>query len=103
MVSPATGRFLHTLLMLAALVASYWLYKQSQTKLALSDDHKRFLSLAALLGAFIGAKLPFLLEKDWIGLSPWIHWLSDGICSEILQHGSIGLIRTLNHEVGKNF
>jgi phosphatidylglycerol:prolipoprotein diacylglycerol transferase len=34
--------------------------------------------LAALLGAFIGAKLPFLLERDWTGLSPWTHWLSDG-------------------------
>jgi phosphatidylglycerol:prolipoprotein diacylglycerol transferase len=78
MVSPASGRFLHSMLMLAALLASYWLYKQNRIKLALSDDQKRFLSLAALLGAFVGAKLPFLLEKDWSGLSPWIHWLSDG-------------------------
>lgn len=78
MLDPTTGRFLHSMLMLAALVASYWLYKQNRTKLEVSEDHKRFLSLAALLGAFIGAKLPFMLEQDWSGLSPWIHWLSDG-------------------------
>ena len=78
MLNPTTGRLLHSILMLAALVASYWLYRQNRTKLDVSEDHKRFLSLAALLGAFIGAKLPFMLERDWSRLSPWIHWLSDG-------------------------
>ncbi|MBU6387234.1 MAG: prolipoprotein diacylglyceryl transferase [Planctomycetes bacterium] len=78
MISLSTGRFLHTLLMLTALVASYLLYKRGRRKLSVSDDHKRFLSLAALIGAFIGAKLPFLIDQDWSGLSPWVHWLSDG-------------------------
>lgn len=78
MVSLATGRFLHSLMMVAALIASYWLYRQSRVKLLVTGDQKRYLSLAALLGAFIGAKLPFLLERDWSGLSPWVHWLSDG-------------------------
>jgi prolipoprotein diacylglyceryltransferase len=77
-VSPQAGKLLHSLLMLLALVVSYWLYRHSRQKLEISSDHKRFLSLAALLGAFIGAKLPFLLERDWTGLSPWTHWLSDG-------------------------
>ena len=78
MSSLLSGRLMHSLLMLTALVASYWIYKRGQTKLSGSEDHKRFLSLAALLGAFIGAKLPFLIEQDWSGLSPWTHWLSDG-------------------------
>lgn len=78
MLSPATGKLLHSLFMLMALALSYWLYRRNREKLSVSDDHKRFLSLAALLGAFVGAKLPFLLEQDWSGLSPWVHWLSDG-------------------------
>ena len=76
--SPQAGKLLHSLMMLLALVVSYWLYRHSRQKLEISSDHTRFLSLAALLGAFIGAKLPFLLERDWTGLSPWTHWLSDG-------------------------
>lgn len=78
MLSPVTGKLLHSSFMLAALVASYWLYRRRREGLPVENDHKRFLSLAALLGAFIGAKLPFVLERDWSGLSPWIHWLSDG-------------------------
>lgn len=78
MLSPATGKLLHSLFMLVALALSYWLYRRNRENLSVSDDHKRFLSLAALLGAFLGAKLPFLLEQDWSGLSPWVHWLSDG-------------------------
>jgi phosphatidylglycerol:prolipoprotein diacylglycerol transferase len=78
MVSLEIGRFFHTLLMLAALIASCWIYRRTQQRLEVSNDQKRFLSLAAILGAFIGAKLPFLIESDWGGLRPWMHWLSDG-------------------------
>jgi len=78
MLGSSTGRLLHSLLMLVALLASYWVYRRNRERLDLTNDHKRFLSLAALLGAFVGAKLPFVIESDWSGLSPWIHWLSDG-------------------------
>ncbi len=68
----------HSLCMLAAMVVAYALYRRTRADLPLSNDHKRFIALAACLGALIGSKLPFLIDRDWQGLSPWTSWLTDG-------------------------
>lgn len=64
--------------MLAAMVVAYALYRSPRTELQLSNDQKRFIAFAACLGALIGSKLPFMIDRDWQGLSPWTSWLTDG-------------------------
>lgn len=71
-------KLLHSLCMLAAMAVAYALYRSTRVELPLSDDHKRFIASAACLGALIGSKLPFLIDRDWQGMSPWSSWLTDG-------------------------
>lgn len=71
-------KLLHSLCMLAAMAVAYALYRSTRVELPLSSDHKRFIASAACLGALIGSKLPFLIDRDWQGMSPWSSWLTDG-------------------------
>lgn len=71
-------KLLHSLCMLAAMVVAFALYRHNRSALPLSKDHQRFIAVAACLGALIGSKLPFLIDRDWQGLSPWTSWLTDG-------------------------
>ena len=71
-------RVLHLVLTALALLISFAIYQRTRRRLELTGDQKRFLSFAALAGAFIGAKLPFALVGDVNALFSWNHWLSDG-------------------------
>jgi phosphatidylglycerol:prolipoprotein diacylglycerol transferase len=72
------SKLLHSLCMALAVFLAYLIYRLTKQKLPLSEDEKRFIALAAFLGAMIGSKLPFLIDRNWQGLNPWVHWLSDG-------------------------
>lgn len=72
------SKLLHSLCMALAVFLAYLIYRLTKQKLPLNEDAKRFVALAAFLGAMIGSKLPFLIDRNWQGLNPWVHWLSDG-------------------------
>jgi len=72
------SKLLHSLCMALAVFLAYVIYRLTKKKLPLSEGQKRFIALAAFLGAKIGSKIPFLIDRNWQGLNPWVHWLSDG-------------------------
>lgn len=74
---PEANRIPYALAMLLALTVCSLLLRRSQKKLPLAGWQKLALGLAAFVGAFIGARMPFLLFQAAThpgGFS----WLSDG-------------------------
>ena len=67
----------YPLIMLAALVACSLLLRRWQAKLPLRAGEKVGLGVGAFCGAFLGAKVPFVLA-DWEGLASGTAWLADG-------------------------
>jgi phosphatidylglycerol:prolipoprotein diacylglycerol transferase len=67
----------YPLIMLAALVTCSLLLRRWQAKLPLSAGQKIGLGIGAFCGAFLGAKVPFVLA-DWEGLTSGMAWLENG-------------------------
>jgi phosphatidylglycerol:prolipoprotein diacylglycerol transferase len=67
----------YPLIMLAALVTCSLLLRRWQSRLPLTPWEKLGLGIGAFCGAFLGAKVPFLLA-DWDGLSSGTAWLANG-------------------------
>lgn len=67
----------YPLIMLAALVTCSLLLKRWQARLPLTPWEKLGLGIGAFCGAFLGAKVPFVLA-DWEGLASGTAWLADG-------------------------
>ncbi len=71
-------RLLYAIVMLIAMIAALLLLHKKQEKLRLNDKQLAVLGFSAFLGAMLGAKLPFLFEQDWAGITSPTTWLSDG-------------------------
>lgn len=71
-------RLLYAVVMLSSIVAALTLLRGRQEKLALNYKQRAAVAIAAFSGAMLGAKLPFLLERDWRGIVSPALWLSDG-------------------------
>jgi phosphatidylglycerol---prolipoprotein diacylglyceryl transferase len=71
-------RLLYSVVMLASMIAALTLVQRQQGQLRLTTRQRAVLAFAAFLGAMVGAKLPFLVDKDWSGLVAPSLWLSDG-------------------------
>jgi phosphatidylglycerol:prolipoprotein diacylglycerol transferase len=67
----------YSLIMLAALVTCSVLLRRWQAKLPLKPWEKIGIGIGAFCGAFLGAKVPFVLA-DWEGLASGMAWLADG-------------------------
>lgn len=67
----------HFTTMLLALVAGFGLSRFSQSKLSLTPAQKFGLGVGGLIGAMMGAKLPFLFS-DWDQFLSGAAWFSDG-------------------------
>ena len=67
----------YPLIMLAALVTCSLLLRRWQARLPLTPWEKMGLGIGAFCGAFLGAKVPFVLA-DWQGLVSGAAWLADG-------------------------
>jgi phosphatidylglycerol---prolipoprotein diacylglyceryl transferase len=72
------SRLLYAIVMLLAIIAAIMLVQLKQQRLALNDKQRVTIGLSAFLGAMLGAKLPFLLDRDWSGVVSPTLWLSDG-------------------------
>ena len=64
--------------MLLAIMSALMLVQKRQQRLTLNDRQRMAIGLSAFLGAMLGAKLPFLLDRDWSGVVSPTLWLSDG-------------------------
>lgn len=67
----------YPLLMLTALVTCSLLLRRWQAKLPLTPGEKLGVGIGAFCGAFLGAKVPFVLA-DWEGMASGAAWLADG-------------------------
>lgn len=67
----------YPVVMLAALVTCSLLLRRWQARLPLSPGEKLGIGIGAFCGAFLGAKLPFVLA-DWEGLHSGAAWLANG-------------------------
>lgn len=74
---PEANRIWYALAMLVALVVCSLLLRRSQKKLPLAPWQKISLGLAAFVGAFIGARAPFLISGA-MQHPGTISWLADG-------------------------
>lgn len=71
-------RLLYAIIMLLAIMSALMLVQKRQQRLTLNDQQRVTIGLSAFLGAMLGAKLPFLLDRDWSGVVSPTLWLSDG-------------------------
>ncbi len=67
----------YSLCMLMAVVAGTLLARRTQQPLPLAADEKLGIGLGALVGAMVGAKLPFLFS-DWASLLSGSAWFANG-------------------------
>lgn len=68
-------RWFYLLAMVVALGVASLLVRRGQRKLTLTTLQRWGILVGALLGATVGAKLPFVLENQTLG---WGAWLADG-------------------------
>lgn len=84
---------LYGILMLAAILlsAAYWI------RVSKSDYRLPIIFMIALAGAFLGAKIAYLLAEGWLHNGPdrWIHWLTGKSITGALLGGYAGV------EIGK--
>lgn len=71
-------RLLYAVVMLLAMIAAIMLVQSRQQRLALNEKQRVAIGLSAFMGAMLGAKLPFLLDRDWSAIVSPTLWLSDG-------------------------
>jgi phosphatidylglycerol---prolipoprotein diacylglyceryl transferase len=69
--------FRYPLIMLAALFTCSLLLRRWQSQLPLSSSEKIGLGIGAFCGAFLGAKIPFVLA-DWEGMRSGLAWMENG-------------------------
>ncbi len=67
-------RLIYAAIMLAAIIAGWWILNRSQSGLPLSFGQRAAIALGAFCGAMIGAKLPFILfdSESLVSFRPWI-------------------------------
>lgn len=77
-----------TMLIGITIGAVFWIRKSQ-------DDHRvAFIYLAALGGAFLGAKMAYLVSEGWLHLEDdqrWLHWLAGKSVTGALLGGWIGV------------
>jgi prolipoprotein diacylglyceryltransferase len=71
-------RIIYSIVLVSAVSCAWWITHRRQTKLGLSPADRLRIGLAALIGAGLGAKLPFLGEQGWDGFLAGTIWFTDG-------------------------
>ncbi len=72
------SRLIYAIVMLLAMIAGLMLVQRGQQRLKLNHTQRVAIGLSAFVGAIVGAKLPFLLDRDWSGVVSPALWLADG-------------------------
>lgn len=76
-------------MMLGIVIGAIFWMKQSR-----SDHRTAFIYLAAIGGAFIGAKIAYLVSEGWLFIDSehrWMHWLTGKSVTGALLGGWIGV------------
>jgi prolipoprotein diacylglyceryltransferase len=71
-------RWLYVFVLLAAVSIAWWIARQNQKRLPLSNWERWLIGGAAFVGSMIGAKVPFLLEQGIDAFYQGTVWFADG-------------------------